>query len=126
MISNCDITNNYGTQGGGIYCQVSAMNFENSKLENNSCNGFSSGAGMHLRNTESNVKLNNILIQGNTGAHNGGGIDLEFNYNTVMNNVTFDNPKSSVALHVSCTVEFVVFVVFLSDTNFVTGGLFVE
>ncbi len=78
-ISNCIISHNQASEGGGIYCEDSQSEIRNCLIINN--NATNSGGGIYCRDSE--AYITNCTITGNsdaTGVHCAGGtLDVTLN-----------------------------------------------
>lgn len=93
------ISNNTANNGGGISCDVCAMNITNSAITGN--NAATTGGGIYVAGSTTNITLVNSTISGNMAKYNGGGIGqflangtVLINFSTITNNVT-DNDNNA-------------------------------
>lgn len=83
-MTDCSITQNYGSFGGGIFVSVSTVTIRNCNIIDNSCNVY--GGGMYLNHSTVTISNTNVL-RNVAVSSDGGGIAI-LNSTVTMTNST--------------------------------------
>ena len=122
-ISDVAISENQKSNGGGIQCIDSALILESSNITDNTATGYYGSWGGGIYFSDSEVKMNDVLIENNTGSH-GAGIRIhgdEGEY-TIYNSTITGNS----GIGIKCSVSNSIFDEVIISENTSTGINFVD
>jgi hypothetical protein len=93
VLRNLQIINNISTEGGGLYADMAGLKMSYTVISGNSAN---LGGGVYLNNTVGQPEFNNVLMSGNLGSSQGGGMFMNQSA-PILTNVTISGNQSGGA-----------------------------